>query len=271
MIELFDRDITTESRQSSKGNQLKWRKEQFWYKADYTGYEGLSEYLVSHLLQKTDLKREQYIMYQTEEIVYKTQTYKGCVSPNFLPEGWQMITLERLFQTFYGRSLNESIYTISDIKERIRFTAEQTEAITELQNFGKYISILLTIDAFFLNEDRHTHNIAVLLDDTGRYQYCPVFDHGGSLLSDTTMDYPLSGNVDEMIYEVEAKTFSGNFEEQLDAAEQLYGRNLHLNFGWKDVERLLTKEPYYSEKIKERTYQILRWQIHKYQYLFLKK
>lgn len=33
-------------RQSSKGNQLKWENKGVWYKADYTGYEGLSEYLI---------------------------------------------------------------------------------------------------------------------------------------------------------------------------------------------------------------------------------
>ena len=28
---------------SSKGNQLKWYRDDLWYKADYTGYEGLVE------------------------------------------------------------------------------------------------------------------------------------------------------------------------------------------------------------------------------------
>lgn len=42
MIELFEQDIKTDDRQSSKGNQLKWRNEDIWYKADYTGYEGLT-------------------------------------------------------------------------------------------------------------------------------------------------------------------------------------------------------------------------------------
>ena len=45
---------------------------------------------------------------------------------------------------------------------------------------------------FFLNEDRHTHNITVLMNGKGDYAYCPIFDNGAGLLADTTMDYPLS-------------------------------------------------------------------------------
>ena len=38
---------------TSKGDQLKWKIDDRWYKADYMGYEGLSEVLVSDLLQKS--------------------------------------------------------------------------------------------------------------------------------------------------------------------------------------------------------------------------
>ena len=51
MIELLEADRKEFNRQSSKGNQLKWEKNGFWYKADRTGYEGLSEYVISHLLK----------------------------------------------------------------------------------------------------------------------------------------------------------------------------------------------------------------------------
>ena len=46
MIELFEQNIRTNDRQSSKGNQLKWENKGIWYKADYTGYEGLAEYMI---------------------------------------------------------------------------------------------------------------------------------------------------------------------------------------------------------------------------------
>ena len=125
MIELFEYDIKTDNRQSSKGNQLKWQKGNEWYKADYTGYEGLAEYVVSELLSMSTLKSGEYVSYETVQIAYKFQRYRGCKSRDFLPEGWQLITLERLFHSMYNQSLNRSIYTIKDYKSRIRFLVEQ--------------------------------------------------------------------------------------------------------------------------------------------------
>ena len=72
MIELFEQDVKTNDRQSSKGNQIKWENNNIWYKADYTGYEGLSEYVISHLLALTDLKENEYVLYNPVEIKYKT-------------------------------------------------------------------------------------------------------------------------------------------------------------------------------------------------------
>ena len=43
MIHLFEQNIEKTDRQSSKGNQLKWENQGIWYKADYTGYEGLAD------------------------------------------------------------------------------------------------------------------------------------------------------------------------------------------------------------------------------------
>ena len=49
MIELFGQNIRTNRRQSSKGNQLKWENDGIWYKADYTGYEGLADITLERL------------------------------------------------------------------------------------------------------------------------------------------------------------------------------------------------------------------------------
>ena len=56
----FEQNIRTNDRQSSKGNQLKWENEGIWYKADYTGYEGLVEYMISHLLKKSSLAENEF-------------------------------------------------------------------------------------------------------------------------------------------------------------------------------------------------------------------
>ena len=67
---------------TSKGNQLKWKLGDQWYKADHMGYEGLSEVLVSRLLHKTELKYP-FVEYHPVEIDYKGQKLLGCRSNNF--------------------------------------------------------------------------------------------------------------------------------------------------------------------------------------------
>lgn len=270
MIELFEQNIRTDTRQSSKGNQLKWETGGVWYKADYTGYEGLAEYMISGLFSYSSLLPEEYVIYDTDEIRYKQNKYRACKSRNFLPAGWKLITLERLFLSVYGESLHKAIYSIRECTDRIRFLTDQTIRITGLEEFGTYLCKLLTIDALFLNEDRHTHNIAVMLDDAGIYHYCPIFDNGAALLSDITMDYPMDGEIDTFIDEVEAKTFCRDFDEQLDVAEQLYGESVHFIYTEKEIDRLLAAEPYYPQEMKCRVKRILMDRRRKYQYLFRK-
>lgn len=268
MVKLFEQNIRTNDRQSSKGNQLKWENEGIWYKADYTGYEGLAEYMISHLLKKSTLTENEFVCYNLEKIKYGTVIYNGVKSKNFLSEDWQIITLERLFRNFFGESLYKSLYRIPEHKERLQFLVQQVERMTGLRNFGIYINKLLTIDAFFLNEDRHTHNIAVLMNGKGDYAYCPIFDNGAGLLSDTTMDYPLSGDVYALMDSVQSKTICGEFDEQLDISEALYKTNLKFQFTKKDVTELLADAKDYSDESRNRVEMIIFAQMQKI-YLFI--
>ncbi len=268
MVELFAHDLQESGHRSSKGNQLKWRNKEDWYKADYTGYEGLAEYMISHLLEKSTLRSEEFVVYRPVQIRYGKVIYNGAQSRHFLTEDWQIITLERLFKNYFGESLSEIVYRIEDHTERLRFIVGQVERITGLSGFGIYMNKLLTIDAFFLNEDRHTHNIAVLMNAKGEFSYCPFFDHGAGLLADTTMDYPVNEEVCEMMKMPKAKTVCREFDEQLDISEELYGGNLKFSFTKRDVEKLLAQEDIYAPEIKQRVRDVLFLQMEKYQYLF---
>lgn len=268
MVELFECDVLENEYQSSKGNQLKWKNNNHWYKADYSGYEGLAEYLVSSLLEYSTLSTKEYTAYQVEEISYKRSVFRGAVSEDFLFDDWQIITLERLFQNRYNRSFYQAIWSIKDVDKRFRFICSEVEKMTGLQNFGRYLNILFTIDAFFLNEDRHMHNIAVLMNSRGDFAYCNIFDNGACLLSDTTMDYPMSGDVYELISESHSKTISRDYAEQLDVSERIAGRNISFSFAKKDVEVILEAENVYGEEEKERVRKIVFEQMRRYSYLF---
>lgn len=267
MVELFEQDIRKNDRQSSKGNQIKWENNGIWYKADYTGYEGLAEYMISHLLAKSTLSENEFVRYDLEEIKYNGVIYKGVKSGCFLKDGWQIVTLERLFHNFFGESLYKSIYKIAEHENRLRFLVEQVERMTGLKDFGIYLNKLFTIDAFFLNEDRHTHNIAVLMSEKGEFSYCPIFDNGAGLLADTTMDYPLGGDVYSLMKQSQAKTISSDFDEQLDLSEAAYGENIKFKFTKKDVRVLLENVTGYSEEEKYRVETIIYMQMLKYGYL----
>ena len=80
MVELFEDHVRQFDRHSSKGNQLKWECDGVWYKADYTGYEGLAEYVISQLLKKSTLDKNEFVVYELEQIKYKRQIFNGAKS-----------------------------------------------------------------------------------------------------------------------------------------------------------------------------------------------
>jgi len=268
MIELFEKDLQENNWKSSKGNQLKWQTGGSWYKADYLGYEGLSEYIVSHLLGKSSLSPQEYVLYEPEVIRYKNSTMKGAKSLDFLDGKRQIITLERLFDTRYHCSFYKSVFSIADHRERLRFLIDKTIQMTGLKEFAVYMTKLLTVDALFLNEDRHLHNIAVLMDEQGRFDYCPLFDFGASLLSDTRLDYPPRGDVYEYIASAKAKTICDSFQEQVEIAEEMTGQVIRFDFSLRDVEELTDKAGVYGDAEKTRVKTIIAEQRRRYAYLF---
>ena len=267
MIELFDKDRFILDRQSSKGNQLKFKKDGYWYKADYLGYEGLVEYTVSKLLMYSNLKKDEYVEYELDQIKYNDSIFNVCKSKDFT-EGYNLITLERLFKSIYGTGLNKIIYSIENLDDRLKTLVEQVERVTGLKDFGIYMNKVLTIDALFLNEDRHTHNLAVLTNDKGDFKLSPIFDNAAGLMSDSTIEYPLTIDVIKKINIVKSKTICDSFYEQLQASEKLYGNNLFFNYGYNQIKAIVDKADNYSPEIKQRVIDLLLETKRRYKYLF---
>ena len=70
MVRLDEKELRTVAHQSSKGNQLKWEAGGMWYKADYMGYEGLAEYMVSGLLSYSNMKKDSFLRIGEENTKY---------------------------------------------------------------------------------------------------------------------------------------------------------------------------------------------------------
>ena len=63
---------------TSKGNQLKWEQDGYWYKADAFGYESLAEVVCSRILLHSNLPRP--VNYEPVMITYHGNRYRGCRS-----------------------------------------------------------------------------------------------------------------------------------------------------------------------------------------------
>lgn len=252
---------------SSKGNQQKWLTRNRWYKMDHMGYEAMSEVVVSTLLEKSNV--DNFVIYEPIRIKYNLTERTGCVSRNFKEKEEVIITLEKLFKQYKGGSLAKELAHIPEIKDKIKYTVDFVEKITGLENVGRYFAIMVELDAFFLNEDRHTNNIAFIRnEETEKFRFCPYFDFGLSLLSDTN-DYPLEADLFRCMEYVKAKPFSNNFDEQLDAITEMYGDCVNFYFSNFDIDDAVGKlYEYYDIKVLSRTKEILMQQKRKYAYMF---
>ena len=268
VIEIEKEHILTGTGHSSKGNQLKWEVDGYWYKADAFGFESLSEVVISRLLQHSNIKN--FVEYEPVTIIYKGKSYRGCRSKNFRRNKEELVTLERLSRQYTGFSLARELGRISDIEQRILYVTELVENVTGLEGFGEYLSKMLEIDAFFLNEDRHTNNIALLYDSEKKeYGFCPFFDMGLSLFSDTREAYPIEKDFEDCRKAIAAKPFSRDFDEQMDVAEQLFGSHLKFYFSEKTMADILGElQTLYRKEEIERVEGVLRNQMRKYQYMF---
>ncbi len=254
---------------SSKGNQNKWYQSGMWYKADGLGYEALAEVLVSRLLKKTSVQKPVRYFYVPIEMKFGIEN--GCKSADFLEPGDdKLISVERLFQTFRGESAAYAVLNYQETIDRIRFIEQSVREITGLTTFGRYLREALTIDALFLNEDRHFHNLAVIRRKDGSYRECPIFDNGASLFSDMRGDYPLTLSAEQCFEKIEAKPFARNFDDQLDACELAFPKEkVMCYFTIEDVVKILEEfQGIYDAAVLKRIEAVMRMQIRKYAYLF---
>lgn len=276
VVEIQSGSIET-SGHTSKGNQLKWHHDGWWYKADAFGYESLAETVVTRLLQETGLTG--YVRYEPVTVSWKGRLYRACRSRNFLREGEELLPLEKLYRSATGFSLAEDLSHIQDTDLRIAHTVQFVENITGIQGFGAYLSTMLELDMFFQNEDRHTNNMALLYRHADRsYGLCPYFDMGLSLYADTREKYPLDMDAEACRGLARAKPFSRDFDEQADAATRLYGRSLYFPMRRNDLWHLLEDiqnsyepapgAPWYSPKEWERVRAAVMGQALRYSYLF---
>ena len=275
-VEISKDYIVTGAEHSSTGNQLKWKQDGYWYKADNLGFESLAETVVSRLLQHSNI--EEFVTYEPVMIAYKDNTYRGCRSENFKKETEEIISLEYLSKSFTGFGLSGVLERISDVKERILYTVELVENVTGLEDFGLYLTKMLELDAFFMNVGRNTDNISLLYDTKCQeYRFCPIFDMGASFFSDTKYTCPSTKSMVECYHVIQAQPFSPSFEEQVKAARELFESQLKFNISANEMINMVRDmingmrgSVSYQAGENRRIGEILRFQTKSYQSLFRK-
>ncbi len=212
---------------SSKGNQEKWFEGGKWYKLDQFGYEALSESLISALLEMSNIETDTpftFVRYSPMRVSVRGVMRVCSVSDNFMKKGESLITVNRLLSQVLGCPLKDKLAPLTSGKRRIAYLADAVTEYTGLDDFGAYLTLLFEVDALFLNDDRHLNNIAVL--KTGRkYDYCPIFDNGAGLLSNTQM-LPMDIMPKGLISTLKARPFMMTFTRQMNTARAIYGGQL---------------------------------------------
>lgn len=214
---------------SSKGNQEKWCDDNIWYKLDQFGYEALAEAVTSEILEKSNIESDtpfKFVRYSIEKVNVHNAERVACTSPNFLKQGEAIITLNKLLSSNIKVSLTEKLSRLTSDKKRIQYLVDATKEVTGLADFDKYLTLLFEIDSLIMNDDRHLNNIAVI-EKNGKFDYCPIFDNGAGLLSNTQiyrMDIEPKGIMKSMV----ASPFFMTFNRELKAVRSLYGEVLKL-------------------------------------------
>lgn len=109
------------SASTTKGTQIKYKKDNYFYKLDKMGREGFVEYLVTMLLSHSSLKPEEYVSYE----YCKINGYEGCRSENFLKDGEEFVTIHSLYQKYTGNSdFADYLMTKRNAKERLETIIE---------------------------------------------------------------------------------------------------------------------------------------------------
>ena len=176
---------------TSDGTQIKYFKDNMWYKLDRYGGEGEAEELASIILKLSSYPQKKYVTYN--RLLINGQS--GCVSKNFLRKDEQFVTLYRLYMNITGRDL-AAVTQKMDYDDAIEFVLEFVLNSTEV-DLREYLADIFTLDELILNDDRHFNNLGLLFDGMS-FKPAPIFDNGKSLLV---------GNNGHVF----AKAFSGSF------------------------------------------------------------
>lgn len=271
IVKLYTRDVVAAT--SSKGNQEKWydKETNAWYKLDRIGFEALSEAVASEILRKySNIETElgyQIVPYHIDSVDVHKAKRNASISPNFLKEGQSIQTAYHILKRVLGPDYQKVLADEKTIPNRLKKIVDTIEAISGLQNFGQYLTLLFEVDALIANEDRHLNNIAII-EENGTYQYCPLFDNGEGFMLDN-VKYPFDVETKGLMKHLRAKPFQCRFGTLLSAARELYGMQLKITCTADEISEVIEAyldwyQPMFRPFLKDRILDVMILQMKKY-------
>lgn len=212
-------DYLVDTDGTSDGTQMKYYSGGYWYKTNNEGEEDIVESLVSRLLVFTDLPKEGYVLYERGLVNGK----RACRSKSFINPDETFITLDRIHVNITGQRLHEAIRLMQGIEDSAKYVLDFFKDVIGLDLFG-YFQRVFTADYITLNEDRHFHNLGVIMSMYGEYRPAPVFDNGKSLLNANPSINPRL-SIAENVKRVTARPFSGSHKRTFE----YFGNGFHLD------------------------------------------
>lgn len=213
---LIDRKYAVLSRvNSSFGNQSKFKKDDYWYKYNNTGNEGLAEQLISDVLSCSSVT--DYVSYEYCQI----NGENGCRSKDMLNPGDMLLPFSQLYYNVtHGGIFADDVWAINE-QDRFDFIVDFIKDETGV-DCSRYLFDNLTLDMLTRNPNRHYKNLALILTNDGEFKTAPIFNNGQGLMQNFSLTPP-----DLSIAEKEdrcfACTISESFEHQFLLAQEATG------------------------------------------------
>ena len=113
-----------------------------------------------HVLSVIPRITYEVVQYRIEPVTVHRRKRIACASKNFLRRNEEIVTLARLLKAELGDDFQRIFRSRTSVARRMETLVDAVIGITKLDGFGRYLTLLLEMDALVLNEDRHLNNIS---------------------------------------------------------------------------------------------------------------
>lgn len=226
-VEIEERYLFMESG-TSDGTQIKYHKDDAWYKVDNVGGEGLSEYLASVVLHNSNLDKEEYVNYVPVIINGKPGCYsKDCLKPNE-----SLVSFYRLWAGVNGGDiavfLNKMDYDDA-IETVIQFICDKTGL-----DIRRYLANYTAFSMFIRNEDLHFNNYQLIYDGNS-FREAPIMDNGRSMLVGNKL-FDEEKSMGDNVKNTFSKSFSPSFSLNYNYLKEYVDLKIDMDALHKDLQ-----------------------------------